>query len=92
MRIPYVSPSRLKKALHCDFQYFLSYEWGWADELFTYSFSSEFGSAVHETLEEYAKSKGTIDYKEVYDKHMQELQPFADDMSQAPSRARGSFF
>lgn len=92
MKIPYVSPSRLKKALECDFQYFLSYEWGWADELFQYTFCSEFGSSVHYTLEEYAESKGTADYKEIYKKHILDLKPFTDDMSKAPSKARAAFF
>ncbi len=92
MKIPYVSPSRLKKALECEFQYFLSYEWGWSDELFTYTFCSEFGSSVHYTLEEYAASKGTADYKKIYDKHVMELKPFADDMSKAPRKARAAFF
>ena len=92
MIIPYVSPSRLKKALECDFQYFLSYEWGWADELFTYTFCSEFGSSVHYTLEEYAESKGTADYEAIYHKHVMDLKPFAKDMNKAPSKARGSFF
>jgi len=92
MKIPYVSPSRLKKALECEFQYFLSYEWGWADALFQYTFCSEFGSAVHYTLEEYAESKGTADYREIYARHVAELKPFNDDMMKAPSKARGSFF
>jgi len=92
MRIPYVSPSRLKKALECEFAYFLSYEWGWADALFQYTFCSEFGSAVHYTLEEYAESKGTADYRKIYARHVKELRPFSDDMSKAPSKARGSFF
>ena len=92
MKIPYVSPSRLKKALECEFQYFLSYEWGWADELFQYTFASEFGSAVHYTLEEYAEAKGKVDYRKVYAKHVAELKPFSDDMSKAPSKARASFF
>ena len=92
MKIPYVSPSRLKKALECEFQYFLSYEWGWADELFQYTFCSEFGSAVHYTLEEYAESKATADYKAIYDKHVMDLRPFSDDMMKAPSKARASFF
>ena len=92
MIIPYVSPSRLKKALECMFQYFLSYEWRWADELFTYTFCSDFGSAVHYTLEEYAESKGTADHEVIYRKHMMELEPFSDDMNKAPSKARASFF
>lgn len=92
MRIPYVSPSRLKKALECEFQYFLSYEWGWADALFQYTFASEFGSAVHYTLEEYAAAKGDADYRALYAKHVAELKPFGDDMSKAPSKARASFF
>ena len=92
MIIPYVSPSRLKKALECQFQYFLSYEWGWSDELFTYTFCSEFGSAVHYTLEEYAASKGKADYEKIYHKHIMELKPFNDDMTKAPSKARASFF
>jgi hypothetical protein len=70
------------------FAYFLSYEWGWADELFTYTFCSEFGSAVHNTLEEYANSKGTADYFKVYNKYVAELKPFAKDMNKAPSKAR----
>ena len=92
MIIPYVSPSRLKKALECQFQYFLSYEWGWADELFTYTFCSEFGSSVHYTLEEYAEAKGKADYEAIYHKHMMDLKPFAKDMNKAPSKARKSFF
>lgn len=92
MRIPYVSPSRLKKALECEFQYFLSYEWGWADALFQYTFASEFGSSVHYTLEEYAESKGKADYRAIYAKHVAALKPFSDDMSKAPSKARASFF
>jgi len=92
MKIPYVSPSRLKKALECEFQYFLSYEWGWADELFTYTFCSEFGSSIHETLEEYAKSKGKADYNKIYEEQVAALKPFADDMRKAPSKARASFF
>lgn len=92
MKIPYVSPSRLKKALECEFQYFLSYEWGWSDELFQYTFASEFGSAVHYTLEEYAEAKGNADYSAIYAKHIEDLRPFSDDMSKAPSKARASFF
>lgn len=92
MKIPYVSPSRLKKALECEFQYFLSYEWGWADALFQYTFCSEFGSAVHYTLEQYAESKGTANYEELYAKNVDDLRPFSDDMNKAPSKARASFF
>ncbi len=92
MKIPYVSPSRLKTADACEFKYLLHYMWGWSDELFTYTFCSEFGSSVHYTLEEYAESKGTADYKKIYDKHIMELKPFADDMSKAPSKARAAFF
>jgi len=92
MKIPHVSPSRLKKALECQFQYFLSYEWFWADELFTYTFCSEFGTTVHETLEEYVTAKGEIDYKKVYAEKIAEYKPFADDMGKAPSKARASFF
>lgn len=92
MKIPYVSPSRLKKAAECKFAYFLSYEWGWADELFTYTFCSEFGSAVHYTLEQYAESKGTADYRAIYAREVEDLKPFSDDMSKAPSKARASFF
>ena len=92
MRITSVSPTRLKTALQCDFKYFLTYCWGWADELFQYTFSSEFGTAVHNTLEEYAKSQGKIDYKEEYDKQVGIHKPFDDDMTSAPSKARASFF
>ncbi|MHA2063123.1 MAG: PD-(D/E)XK nuclease family protein [Candidatus Thorarchaeota archaeon] len=92
MKIPYVSPSRLKKALECEFQYFLHYEWGWSDELFCYTFASEFGSSVHYTLEEYAASKGTADYKKIYHKHVMDLKPFSDDMTKAPSKAKNAFF
>jgi len=92
MKIPYVSPSRLKKAKECLFQYFLSYVWGWADELFTYTFCSEFGTSVHNTLEEYAESQGKADYEKIYAKQVAELKPFVDDMNKAPRRARESFF
>ncbi len=93
MRIPYVSPSRLKKAKHCDFQYFLSYEWFWADKLFTYAFASEFGSAVHNTLEAYAKSKCQLDYKKRYDRQTLTLQTYTKkDMTAAPKKARAAFF
>jgi len=92
MKIPYVSPSRLKTADACEFKYFLNYVWRWDDELFTYTFCSEFGSAVHYTLEEYAESQGTADYKAIYHKHIMDLKPFVDDMNKAPSKARGSFF
>lgn len=92
MIIPYVSPSRLKTADACEFKYFLNYVWFWADELFTYTFCSEFGSSVHYTLEEYAESKGKADYAEIYHKHMMDLKPFAKDMNKAPSKARKSFF
>lgn len=92
MKIAHTSPSRLKVAQKCDFKYFLQYEWGWGDELFTYTFCSEFGSSVHYTLEEYAASKGAVDYKAVYHKHIMDLKPFSDDMRKAPSKARASFF
>jgi hypothetical protein len=92
VKIPYVSPSRLKKGIECEFQYFLSYEWGYADDLFLYTFASEFGSAVHNTLEEYAESKCKVDYKKAYDENIAKLKPFSDDMQKAPSKARASFF
>ena len=92
MKIPYVSPSRLKTVDACEFKYFLYYIWGWSNELFTYTFCSEFGSAVHYTLEEYAASKGAADYKAVYHKHIMDLKPFSDDMQKAPSKARAAFF
>ena len=92
MKIPYVSPSRLKTADACEFKYFLNYMWGWGNELFTYTFCSEFGTTVHNTLEEYAKSKGKADYKKIYAKQVAALKPFADDMSKAPSKARAAFF
>ncbi len=92
MKIPYVSPSRLKIADTCDFKYFLYYEWNFADELFTYTWCSEFGTSVHNTLEAYAKAKGKFDYEQEYTKQVAELKPFADDMSKAPSKARASFF
>jgi hypothetical protein len=92
MRIPTVSPSRLKIAIECDFKYFLQYEWGWADELFQYTFSSEFGTAVHNTLEEYAKASGTLDLKAEYLKQIGISNPFLDDMLSAPKKAREFFF
>jgi len=92
MRITTVSPTRLKTALKCDFKYFLQYEWGWADELFTYSFSSEFGTAIHNTLEAYANSRGQLDLKEEYLKQLSIENPFTDDMQKAPSKARAAFF
>lgn len=92
MRIPTVSPTRLKTAKKCEFKYFLSYIWGWSDELFTYTFSSGFGSAVHNTLEQYALAKGKLDYKVEYLKQLRELKPFTEDMHSAPSKARASFF
>ena len=92
MRIPYVSPSRLKKAQKCKFAYFLSYQWGWADELFTYTFAGDFGSAVHNTLEEYVKSKCTADYVALYNDQIEKLKPFSDDMNSAPRKAQASFF
>lgn len=92
MRIPTVSPTRLKIAQKCDFKYFLNYEWGWADDLFTYAFASEFGTAVHNTLEAYALAKGQLDYGAEYQKQIEASNPFLDDMRKAPSRARASFF
>jgi hypothetical protein len=92
MRITTVSPTRLKVAVECDFKYFLQYEWGWADELFQYTFSSEFGTAVHNTLEEYAKSRGTIDLKVEYLKQLELSNPFLEDMQKAPKKAREAFF
>lgn len=92
MRIPTVSPTRLKTAIKCDFKYFLTYEWGWADELFTYTFSSEFGTAVHDTLEAYALAKGQIDVKAEYLRQLDISNPFLDDMQSAPSKARAAFF
>jgi hypothetical protein len=92
MRITTVSPTRLKTALKCEFKYFLTYEWGWADDLFTYTFASEFGTAVHSTLEAYAKAKGNIDVKAEYLKQLQLSNPFLDDMKKAPSRARATYF
>jgi len=92
MKIPYVSPSRLKKILDCDFKYYLSYEWGWSDELFTYAWCSAFGSSVHNTLEAYANAKGELDYVQEYAKQTAELKPFVDDMNKAPSKARAAFF
>lgn len=92
MKIVTVSPTRLKTALKCDFKYFLTYEWGWADELFTYTFASEFGTAVHATLEAYALAKGQIDYKTEYIKQLRISNPFLEDMTKAPSRARASYF
>ena len=92
MKILTVSPTRLKTALKCDFKYFLTYEWGWADELFTYTFASEFGTAVHSTLEAYALAKGEIDVKAEYLKQLGIHNPFLEDMMKAPSRARASYF
>ena len=92
MRIPTVSPTRLKIPQKCDFKYFLTYEWGWADELFTYTFSSEFGTAIHDTLEAYAVSKGQLDYKAEYLRQLGVNNPFLDDMGKAPSKARAAFF
>lgn len=92
MRITKVSPTRLKTAKDCQFKYFLTYQWGWGDELFQYTFASDFGTAVHNTLEQYALNKGKIDYLEEYRKQIKENNPFLDDMGAAPSKARGSFF
>lgn len=92
MRLPTVSPSRLKTGKTCEFKYFLSYEWGWSDALFTYTFCSEFGTSVHNTLEAYAKHHGKLDYKTRYLRQLAVLKPFNDDMSKAPSKARASFF
>ena len=92
MRIPTVSPTRLKTALKCEFKYFLTYVWGWADELFTYTFASEFGTAVHATLEAYALAKGQLDFKAEYLKQLAISNPFLEDMMKAPSRARASYF
>jgi len=93
VRIPYVSPSRLKKGKECEFAYFLSYEWFWADKLFTYAFASEFGSAIHNTLEAYAKARCQLDYKEEYNRQTLELKTYTKkDMSVAPGRARAAYF
>lgn len=92
MRIPTVSPTRLKTGKKCEFKYFLSYVWGWSDALFTYTFSSGFGTSVHNTLEQYALSKGKLDYKAEYIKQLKELKPFHEDMTSAPSKARAAFF
>lgn len=92
MRITTVSPTRLKTALKCDFKYFLTYQWGWADELFQYTFASDFGTAVHNTLEEYANAKGNLDYIEEYNKQILNHKPFSEDMNSAPSKARASYF
>jgi len=92
MRITSVSPTRLKTALSCEFKYFLTYEWGWAEELFQYTFSSKFGTAVHATLEAYALARGNLDLKEEYAKQVELHNPFLDDMNKAPSKARAAFF
>ena len=92
MRITKVSPSRLKTAKDCQFKYFLSYEWGWGDELFLYTFASDFGTSVHNTLEGYAKSKGKLDYKTRYRRQIAVNKPFIEDMQKAPSKARAAFF
>jgi ATP-dependent helicase/DNAse subunit B len=77
MRITKVSPTRLKTAKTCEFKYFLNYQWGWGDELFLYTFASEFGTAVHNTLEQYALHKGKVDYKVEYLKQITEQKPFS---------------
>jgi hypothetical protein len=92
MKITTVSPTRLKTATKCEFKYFLTYEWGWADDLFQYTFASEFGTAVHATLESYALAKGKLDYKVEYLKQLGISNPFLKDMSKAPSKARASYF
>lgn len=92
MRCPKVSPSRLKTYKPCQFKYFLTYEWGWGDELFQYTFASGFGSAVHDTLEQYALAAGDLDYKAEYDRQLKKYNPFSEDMTSAPSKARAAFF
>ena len=92
MKITTVSPTRLKTATKCDFKYFLTYQWGWADDLFTYTFASEFGTAVHNTLEAYANAHGELDIKTEYLKQLLLSNPFLEDMMKAPSKARASFF
>ena len=92
MRITTVSPSRLKTAKDCQFKYFLSYQWGWGDELFLYTFASNFGTSVHNTLEEYANAKGDLDYREEFIRQLGLQNPFIEDMNSAPSKARASFF
>lgn len=92
MRISSVSPTRLKTAKKCEFKYFLTYQWGWGDELFLYTFSSGFGTAVHNTLEQYALHRGEIDYVAEYKKQLASEKPFSDDMERAPSKARAAFF
>jgi len=92
MRCPKVSPSRLKTYKPCEFKYFLTYEWGWGDELFQYTFASAFGTAVHNTLEEYALVAGDLDYKVEFARQIQQENPFLEDMTSAPSKARAAFF
>lgn len=92
MKIPTVSPTRLKTGKVCEFKYFLTYVWGWSEELFLYTFASEFGTAVHATLQAYAEKKGKLDYKKEYQKQLKETNPFIEDMKAAPSKARASFF
>lgn len=92
MDIEYVSPSRLKIVKSCEFKYLISYLWGWSDELFQYTFASEFGTSIHETLEAYAKFKGKLDYKTRYKRNILKNKTFFEDMSKAPSKARASFF
>jgi hypothetical protein len=92
MRISKVSPSRLKTAKQCQFKYFLTYQWGWGDELFLYTFASEFGTSVHNTMEQYVLHHGKVDYKQEYLKQILDNKPFSKDMSAAPSKARASFF
>lgn len=90
MRITTVSPSRLKTAKTCDFKYFLTYVWGWSDELFQYTFASEFGTSVHNALEAYAR--GQLDYKKEYFKQTRRLKTYSEDMNAAPRKAREAFF
>jgi len=92
MRIDTVSPTRLKIAEKCEFKYLLSYIWGFSDELFQYTFASEFGTSIHDTLEAYAKSKGKLDFKKRYFRNTLKYKTYHKDMMKAPSKARILFF
>lgn len=93
MKILSCSPSRLDTASKCDFKYYMCYMLGISDKLSASPFASNFGKSVHNVLEEYALSKGTLDWRAALLKEIskKDMRPY-DVMEAASKRVKAQFF
>jgi hypothetical protein len=93
MDIGSLSPSRAKTSDDCSFKYYMSYTLNISDQLSNSPFASNFGKTVHNVLEEYAKSHGTLNYQQLLldEINKEGLRPY-DGMTTASKRVKAKFF